>query len=788
MNDFRIEQDGDIFTHNQVKNTSLKTAMLFIANNLTIRWQLLIICVLMVTVPTIILGILTYRKAKIETLSQIEERLGQQALMIGQNAVNVYNVIIQKAISDLRVAEIELKRAGILAVNTGVKTKTTIINQVNQETSVIDLPSLVINSNPLNQNFEVVDRIKELLGGTSTIFQLYDNKLIRISTNVVKQNGERAVGTYIPEESPVFQSIIKGEIYYGRAFVVNAWYMAAYKPIKDFSGNIIGAIFIGVNEKEFQNALLSELSKVVVGKTGYIFVIDQKGTYVLSNKRKRDGEIIWNNTDASGNLFIQDMVKKALSMKDTSYAIQYYPWKNTGDDKAKLKIAGLSYFKNWDWVIGASAYQEEFMDALRNIQRSTAIICLISILLGSIVAYTFAKYMSTTFNHLVSRIITVAQGDLTLTSEKNNGKNEIAGMTNAFGVMLENLKKLVSEISENSNITAATAEELSASTEEVNATTEQVSLSIDEIAKGSYSLSQSAAETKEQTDELITSIQSVASIAYESKKKASEVNSLASIGSISAKVATEKMNAIKTSVNTSGEIILELVGKSKKINDVVEVITNISRETNLLALNAAIEAARAGEAGKGFGVVAGAIRKLAEESQKSASLIAKMIHDVVKTVENASKIMQSSSSEVEESTKVVNEALSALENISQFVMELTNQIDRISNATEEQLRASEQVQEAVGTVSAVAEESAAASEEVATSIQETRVSMQQVAASAQELALNADQLRSLISRFKTLEKKKSDIKIETLYFKSMENKSRPTIASKNVAKKKVTLS
>jgi len=113
---------------------------------------------------------------------------------------------------------------------------------------------------------------------------------------------------------------------------------------------------------------------------------------------------------------------------------------------------------------------------------------------------------------------------------------------------------------------------------------------------------------------------------------------------------------------------------------------------------------------------------------------------------------------------------------------------KLHNATEEQLRASEQVQEAVGTVSAVAEESAAASEEVATSIQETRVSMQQVAASAQELALNADQLRSLISRFKTLEKKKSDIKIETLYFKSMENKSRPTIASKNVAKKKVTLS
>jgi methyl-accepting chemotaxis protein len=730
-------------------NNALKTKVVLFLNNLSIRWQLLSICLLLVTLPVIILGTLTYIRAKKVTYEQIEKNLGQQSLLVVHNATNVYNILLQKVTSDLHVAEVEFNRRGRPAINSERRIKTTIVNQITQEQEVVDLPSLTINGSPLYQNFESVDWIKNLIGGTATVFQLYNNKLIRISTNVIKLDGQRAVGTYIPDDSPVYQSIIKDEVYYGRAFVVTGWYMSAYKPIKDFTGKIIGALYVGVNEKEYQDELLNELSKVVVGKTGYIFITDKKGSYILSSKRQRDGENIWNSTDASGNKFVQSMIKKAEKLGDTAYNIQYYPWLNKGENEARLKISGIAYFQKWDWVVGVSAYQEEFLDAVKNIQRSTFLICLISIILGSFLAYIFAMYISNNFKYLANKMGVVAQGDLTVLTKNHSGKNEIALMTTSFSTMLDNLKKLVQEISTNSSTTAATAEQLSASTEEINSTTEQIALSIDEIAKGSLSLSHSAAETKEQTDELISSIQTISTIASNSALKASEVNTMAKQGSISAKVANQKMEAIKNNVNSSGKSIEELVGKSKQINNIVEVITKISNKTDLLALNAAIEAARAGEAGKGFGVVAGEIRKLAEESQKSAGQIDRMINEVVKTVENIVTIMQTSSQEVDASTKIVSEALSALDNISQNVLELTTHIEMISNATEQQLHASELVQQSISTVSTVAEESAAVSEEVATSIQETKINMQMVAASAQNLAMNADQLRSLVFRFKT---------------------------------------
>jgi methyl-accepting chemotaxis protein len=692
---------------------------------------------------------LTYSRAKKVTFEQIEKNLGQQSLLIVHNATNVYNILLQKVSSDLHVAEVEFSRKGRVAINSQGKIKTTIINQITQQSEVVELPSMTLGGVPLYRNFESVDWIKNLIGGTATVFQLHDNKLIRVSTNVIKLDGERAVGTYIPDNSPVYKAIIKDEVYYGRAFVVTGWYMSAYKPIKDQAGKVIGALFVGVNEKEYQDELLNELSKVVVGKTGYIFITDQKGNYILSQKRQRDGENIWNSADATGNKFIQEMITKAGDLADTSYNIHYYQWLNKGEAESRLKITGVAYFRQWDWVIGVSAYQDEFLDAVKNIQRSTLYICLISIILGAALAYIFAMYMANNFKKLASKMGIVANGDLTVVSENNSGRNEIAEMSASFGSMLENLKRLVQEIYSNSNTTAATAGQLSASTEEINSTTEQISLSVDEIAKGSLSLSHSAAETKEQTDELINSIKTISSLAASSVQKASEVNAMAKQGSISAKIANEKMVAIKNNVNSSGKSIEELVEKSKQINRVIEVITKMSNKTDLLALNAAIEAARAGEAGKGFGVVAGEIRKLAEESQKSASQIDKMINEVVTTVENVVTIMQTSSQEVEASTGIVNEALLALDHISQNVLELTSHIEMISNDTEQQLRASELVQESISTVSTVAEESAAASEEVATSIQETRINMQLVATSAHDLAMNAEQLRAIVLKFKT---------------------------------------
>ena len=108
----------------------------------------------------------------------------------------------------------------------------------------------------LNQNYEIVDRVKEIVykgekykgieTGTATIFQ-HD---LRISTNVKKANGERAIGTRVSKE--VNQAVLKeGKPWIHRAFVVNDWYIAAYEPIKNIDGRIIGILYVGMLEKPY---------------------------------------------------------------------------------------------------------------------------------------------------------------------------------------------------------------------------------------------------------------------------------------------------------------------------------------------------------------------------------------------------------------------------------------------------------------------------------------------------------------------------------------------------------
>jgi signal transduction histidine kinase len=140
------------------------------------------------------------------------------------------------------------------------------------------------------------------------------------------------------------------------------------------------------DEQIYQKILLDSLSKLVIGKTGYVFILDgssgeNRGKYILSSGRKRDGENVWNAKDSSGKLFIQDMINATTGLKDGEVYTIYYPWQNKGENKARMKIAACSYFPEWNWVIGCSAYHEEFLDGLNQIKLIAVTVAFIAIIL-----------------------------------------------------------------------------------------------------------------------------------------------------------------------------------------------------------------------------------------------------------------------------------------------------------------------------------------------------------------------------------------------------------------------
>jgi len=194
----------------------------------------------------------------------------------------------------------------------------------------------------------IVDKVGSLCNVTCTIFQKMNAKgdMLRISTNVKKLDGNRAVGTYIPainpdgSANPVVSALMNDTIFRGRAYVVNNWYLTAYKPIKDYSGTIIGAIYVGIIKEN--EHLLEAIENIKMKNNGYAFVLNENGQIRIHQKKDLKHKHILNDLKISE-------FKKVIADKQENIigSIRYvYEKKNI--------ITYYLYFKDWDWYICVS--------------------------------------------------------------------------------------------------------------------------------------------------------------------------------------------------------------------------------------------------------------------------------------------------------------------------------------------------------------------------------------------------------------------------------------------------
>lgn len=164
---------------------------------------------------------------------------------------------------------------------------------------------MVAGSVVLNDNFSFVDEMKLLTGNTVTIFQ----QDARISTNVLKEDGTRAVGTKVSEA--VAEAVLKkGDKYVGRAWVVNGWYITAYQPIRNPAGEIIGLLYTGIEERPYTDivnryrdhmVLIAMMLGVLAG--GVIFIVVSRAVRPLNDLAAAAAEI------AGGNLLTEITLK-----------------------------------------------------------------------------------------------------------------------------------------------------------------------------------------------------------------------------------------------------------------------------------------------------------------------------------------------------------------------------------------------------------------------------------------------------------------------------------------------
>jgi methyl-accepting chemotaxis protein len=710
--------------------------------------------------PVLVMSILIYTK-KAQVRDMIEEEMGHMKReTIAQAALDVYhmcetaNELIQQKVGyDLNVARKILNEKGRVELSEK-KAAWKAINQFTSEETSVDLPEMMVGGVWLGQNTDfsqktpVVDTVKNLVGGTCTIFQKINDKgdMLRVATNVKKLDSTRAIGTFIPAvnpdgtPNPVVSTVMGGNTYRGRAYVVNGWYLTAYEPIQTDAGEIIGLLYVGVRQESVES-LRKSIMDIKIGKTGYVGIIGAsgrlKGHYIVSKGGKRDGEDIWNAKDPeNGTFFIQEIVKKALGLKKGQTAYQSYAWKNVGELISRPKTTALTYFEPWDWIIAAGMYDDDYLEAKRKVEAGlTALLSsvwigglIILVMVGSLAVLSAGK-MANPITRITEIAQKIAKGDLLSAANDvetlagagqpideneavSTARDETGKLLSAVRGMTQNLNALVGQVQKSCIQFVSTATEIAASSRAQEATVNEFGASTNEIVSSSKQISATSRQLVETMEQVSGMSENTAQLA------GSGQSGLVDMGS-----TMQRLEEATRSISSKLTIINE---KANNINKVVVTITKIADQTNLLSLNAGIEAEKAGEYGLGFSVVAREIRRLADQTAVSSYDIENMVKEMQSAVSSGVMEMDKFTEEVRQGVGNANNIREHLENIIQQVQSMPPLFDEVSGGMAGQAQGAHQISESMVQLNTAAQQ---ASE----SLQEFNEATEQLNASAQEL-------------------------------------------------------
>lgn len=659
---------------------------------------------------------------------------------------------------NLGVAREYLAKDGDISVGEPVAWKA--VNQFTQETREVTIPRLLVGGKWLGQNSDpkvpspIVDAVQNATRDTCTIFQRMndDGDMIRVCTSILGADGQRAIGTYIPRkqpdgsDNPVLAAVLKGQTYRGRAVVVGKWYGTIYEPIWDSPARqkIVGMLYVGVSMEDVNKEVRDGVMATTVGKTGYVFVLqgtgDKRGSYLISRKGERDGENLWDAKDAHGRLFIQSMIEKALAAKDGAVGIERYSWKNPGETTARPKIAAVTYFAPWDWVIAAGSYTDDYRDIVSAISAqidtmawlvtgSSAVLCVTMFVL----ALVFSRSIVGPLQKGLRFAQAASQGDLTQRLDIRQ-RDEVGELAEALNGMVGNIGSLVQSLSHNAETLAGAATEMAATSTQLASGAEETTNQSTTVAAAAEEMSTNMTGMAAATEQMSANVKTVASAVEEMTASIGEVARNAE------QAAAVAANAAQLA-ETSNAKIGELGAAADEIGKVIEVIQDIAEQTNLLALNATIEAARAGDAGKGFAVVATEVKELAKQTAEATEDIRRRIEAIQGTTGEAV-------TSIGEITKVIGTVNEVSRTIASAVEEQSITTKEIASNVAQTATAAETVSQGVAQTASASGEITRNIAAVDEAAKQTATGAAQTRSAGAELSKLAEQLQSLVGQFK----------------------------------------
>lgn len=455
-------------------------------------------------------------------------------------------------------------------------------------------------------------------------------------------------------------------------------------------------------------------------------IVDKDGNRAEGTKADPQ---IW-ETVRAGNDYETDGVE----IKGEEYYVYYMPV--CSDDG---EILGMAFAGERESIV-----QDAISDMLRSLVLRSVCLNVLFIAVMVYLSFKIRKPLLTTAEYIDQ----IANGNLSGNLEVKSVIREVTTLIRASVSMRDKLNSIVTEVDGHAAQLDSSMELLNTLASASSKGTNQIRQAVDELAATAASLAENVQTVNSRMLEMgdnVNAIHSETVTLNENSNKMDRAN----------RNASESMNLVLESSHTSSDIITEMIVQVKATNEAiasiskaVELISDITAQTNLLSLNASIEAARAGQAGKGFAVVATEIKQLAEQSSQSADTIKKIADDILEKSNKSVELTERMRALAEKEQADIGGAKNGFDALSQIIEANVTTAGIIAEKTKNLEELKQTIINSITELSAISEENAASNEEVTANVSDIAEAVNKISDDTGTIKKVSTDLKELMQYFK----------------------------------------
>ncbi|TJY43611.1 methyl-accepting chemotaxis protein [Cohnella pontilimi] len=443
-----------------------------------------------------------------------------------------------------------------------------------------------------------------------------------------------------------------------------------------------------------------------------------------------DGSIVYDKDGTDGE-------KYTSPIPATSDTIDFH-------GEPMLSAVGTINTNNWK-VIGNVPVSSLVKDA-KQISNLTLIMCVVAAVIAAALGLVVLRTVGRPLAQLRTLMNEGEKGNLTVRSTLRQ-RDEIGQVADSFNRMMEQITGLVQQTNQSAKEVLETASSLSEASQKTAGAAKEIAIATEEIAGGATNLAVESEKGSELTVEIGSQVQSVIASNEQMGNAAGEVEEASRKGSDFMGTLIQKTGQTEDMTRSMVDKVDKLKDSTRSIRKILDVLGNVSKQTNILSLNATIEAARAGNAGKGFMVVADEIRKLADQSRQSIGVVGEIVENIQKEIDETVSVLSEAYPIFQEQIESVREANQIFVVVQENMGSFADRLDKATESVRHLEEAQSTLSLAMSNVSSVAQEASATSEQVASLSNEQLSVSEGLVELSSKLENVSNRLRESLSKF-----------------------------------------